>query len=155
MICRSFFLFFFCFISWHSHSMNKGSNDPARGIILSSLVNKAATLIAGHQLPSKESEHISAVHNEEKPHECTHCTKHFSQKGHLKRHISAVHNEEKPHECTHCTKHFSQKSHLTQHISAVHNEEKPYACEECPQTFGLKSNLKRHISAVHFINVVD
>ena len=123
MMCRSFFLFFFCFISWHSHSMNKGSNDPARGIILSSLVNKAATLIAGHQLPSKESEHISTVHDKIKPHKCNQCPKSFGYKHHLTQHIDDVHNQEKPHECATCPKISSSENSKKYHEIVCELEE--------------------------------
>ena len=45
-----------------------------------------------------------------------------------------THTEEKPYQCMHCEKAFSQKSNLTTHM-LTHSGEKPFQCTECKNIF--------------------
>ena len=57
---------------------------------------------------SKWLQHIKAVHEGEKEHECNHCGMSFSREYSLKRHVRSVHEGVK-HMCNHCELSFSQR----------------------------------------------
>lgn len=53
---------------------------------------------------------------EDKPFQCSECTKAFKRSEHLKRHIRSVHSNERPFACTLCEKKFSRSDNLSQHL---------------------------------------
>ena len=56
-------------------------------------------------------------------HDCTECSKAFSQQGHLQTHMMK-HNGEKPHVFTICDKGFNQKGNLKTHNRIHHGEKR-------------------------------
>ncbi|XP_068963310.1 zinc finger protein 558-like, partial [Petaurus breviceps papuanus] len=79
----------------------------------------------------------------EEAHECRHEPgKGFSTKSSILLH-QKIHSDKKPCECNQCGKAFSYKSHLAKH-QRVHTGEKPYECDQCGKAFTQSSNLAEH-----------
>jgi|SRR5579863_1942861 len=115
---------------------------------------------------------ISTFVNAMDPFTCVTCSKHFTQKGHLREHITRKHTKEKLFVCSTCNKKFSIKAGLTEHkkiheksqfytcntCGAIltsygsfkthkrdHSEKKSYACDLCPEQFTQKNLLTNHL----------
>ncbi|XP_029417639.1 putative zinc finger protein 56, partial [Nannospalax galili] len=82
------------------------------------------------------------IHNVEKPHEYTRCSKAFRYNNCLQKY-EKIHTGEKPYVCKHCGKGFKHKRDLHLH-EKNHTGEKPYECKECNKAFGRKSHLHSH-----------
>ena len=54
------------------------------------------------------------------------------------------HSNIKPFKCEHCSKSFTEKGHLKCHFNEVHLKLKKFKCEQCGRGFGRKSSLKTH-----------
>ncbi|CAB4069670.1 Gastrula zinc finger protein XlCGF53.1,Oocyte zinc finger protein XlCOF8.4,Oocyte zinc finger protein XlCOF19,Zinc finger protein 674,Zinc finger protein 132,Zinc finger protein 852,Zinc finger protein 658B,Oocyte zinc finger protein XlCOF6,Zinc finger protein with KRAB and SCAN domains 2,Zinc finger protein 658,Zinc finger protein 782,Zinc finger protein 248,Zinc finger protein 808,Zinc finger and SCAN domain-containing protein 29,Zinc finger protein 845 [Lepeophtheirus salmonis] len=83
---------------------------------------------------------------------CSICEKTFSSAQALKNH-RALHMQERPFQCSQCTKSFVTKANLLSHIR-LHKETlqnlKPFPCPHCSSHFNCLSNLNRHVRSLHF-----
>ena len=70
------------------------------------------------------------IHTDEKPYNCSKCTKSFRDGSALKYH-TRTHTGEKPYPCSFYLKFFRDNGDLKKHIR-IHTGEKPYPCNQCP-----------------------
>jgi hypothetical protein len=79
---------------------------------------------------------------------CATCNKSYARAPALAQHIATVHRQERPFQCAHCDKRFSNSSNCHRH-ERTHTGERPFACSFCPKAFTQSSNLKVHVKAKH------
>ncbi|XP_016138188.1 zinc finger protein 271 isoform X2 [Sinocyclocheilus grahami] len=84
---------------------------------------------------------------QEKPFECTHCGKRFSQHCMLKIH-QRIHTGERPYKCSQCGLSFRWRRNLIAHQSG-HPGENPLQCSMCDETFVSEASLKKHQDEFH------
>ena len=82
------------------------------------------------------------IHTLEKPYQCPHCEKKYSQHSQLVIHIRS-HTGEKPFICSICNKGFTCSKVLKNH-ARTHTGEKPFECEFCHRGFAAYCNLIVH-----------
>lgn len=99
--------------------------------------------------PSKkvESTDSQGVDFQEKPFECSHCGKRFSQHCMFKIH-QRIHTEERPYKCSQCGLSFRWRRNLIAHQSG-HPGDNPVQCSMCDETFISEASLKKHQDAFH------
>ncbi|CAH0402096.1 unnamed protein product [Chilo suppressalis] len=88
-------------------------------------------------------EHNRIVHAKTKPHQCTLCSKRFTQQGGLQQHMR-MHTGIRPFACTYCPKAFTQKAGLDQHLR-THTKIKPFKCVICSKCFSQSVHLRQHM----------
>lgn len=88
-------------------------------------------------------EHNRLVHAKVKPHQCSICSKRFTQQGGLQQHMR-MHTGIRPFVCTFCTKAFTQKAGLDQHLR-THTKVKPFKCVICSKCFSQSVHLRQHM----------
>ena len=64
-------------------------------------------------------------------------------------HVTSVHDGEKPFRYEICNRKFATKGMMTDHVSSVHEVEKPFKCEVCKAKFTEKSKITDHVYTVH------
>lgn len=84
------------------------------------------------------------THTGEKKHPCLNCVKTFATAQQLQKHIRAIHTQERPFQCSFCTKRCASTSNLSTHIR-IHTGEKNHQCSKCPKAFATKGQLLQHI----------
>lgn len=77
---------------------------------------------------------------------CSRCRKVFKRNYDLNQHISAVHEKNRPFRCPHCTQAFAHMGTLSKHVRTVHLGEKPFVCKGCNLKFSERGNLNKHLS---------
>lgn len=93
--------------------------------------------------------HVYRVHTttNEKPIQCTLCSKGFVHANAFKVHMDS-HTGERPFRCALCGKGFTQKGTLKRHM-VTHTGEKPYNCSVCGKDYSTKQNLTNHMAKNH------
>lgn len=93
--------------------------------------------------------HVRQFHSGLKPsHTCPTCNKPFFSLAKYKIHI-AVHTDELPYVCPHCTSRFRLKENLTKHITVTHSDARPFYCSVCSVGFKRNGAYKQHMRRIH------
>ena len=100
--------------------------------------------------------HYRTFHDVNNPNKCSDCGKLCRSRSELSIH-QRVHTKEKPYECLHCHKSFSQISHLNEHNNSVHkqfvksssssaisDQKSRNICEHCGLVLSTKVALEKH-----------
>merc|ERR550519_3021025 len=109
--------------------------------------------------------HMSAVHENARPHQCEDCDAAFSQAVHLNNHRIAKHTFDWPHPCHVCEergvkKGYIKPSQLKKHMEAKHpveyqeqlereEREKPAVCPQCGKRFKNEMQVEIHVKKMH------
>jgi hypothetical protein len=96
--------------------------------------------------------HFSAIHEINKPHQCSLCDYRTARCFDLTKHVRRVHEKTakvKKIQCLHCEKIFTINFTMLQHVKTHHEGLKEHGCTICRKKFTSKTGLKKHISAVH------
>lgn len=72
----------------------------------------------------------------------------------VKQHHQNVHQNLKPHNCTHCPKSFSSTEKLRVHGEAVHEKQVRFACTKCAYKTYYKQQYVKHMRDAHVPNQV-
>ena len=110
----------------------------------------------GHQF----NEHISNVHDGEKPFKCVLYESTFANKKRLNEHKKSVHEEKTAtyhcqiFKCAMCDSEFGKKEILFEHILDFHDGKISLKCDFCESSFANKKNLNRHKKIVHKVDAV-
>ncbi|XP_077521856.1 uncharacterized protein LOC144132965 [Amblyomma americanum] len=88
--------------------------------------------------------HLS-IHSGDRPHRCDYCNSRFVRRSHLVRHLF-THTGDRPYHCSYCNSSFGRREILDKHIQ-THTGERPYQCQLCPMTFAQNHHLVRHVQA--------
>ncbi|XP_072035758.1 LOW QUALITY PROTEIN: uncharacterized protein [Amphiura filiformis] len=78
-----------------------------------------------------------------KAYKCRYCDKRFQALCHVTTH-ERVHTKEKPCECMHCFKKFSDPSCLSRHIKTIHKKVPEWECQFCLHKFYSYAEFKKH-----------
>lgn len=89
-----------------------------------------------HRLERRERSQLS----------CSKCDKVFKRNYDLNQHISAVHEKNRPFACPLCGQAFAHMGTLSKHHRTVHLGERPFTCKGCHLKFSERGNLNKHIS---------
>ncbi|XP_045510307.1 zinc finger protein 2 homolog [Colias croceus] len=92
---------------------------------------------------TRYEEHNRLIHAKLKPHQCSICSKRFTQLGGLQQHMR-MHTGIRPFVCSFCTKAFTQKAGLDQHLR-THTKVKPFKCVICSKCFSQSVHLRQHM----------
>ena len=96
--------------------------------------------------------HLSAIHEINKPHQCSLCDYRTARSSDLRKHVRRVHEKTanvKKIQCLNCEKIFTRNFTMVQHVKTHHEGKKEHHCFICRNKFTCKAGLKNHISAVH------
>ena len=96
---------------------------------------------------SKLTQHIKAVHVNQKTIPCPECGKTFAHSSYLHRHVKRSHLQHRI-SCTLCKKSFTDKSTFNKHMKSVHLKQR-FKCDQCDDYFTQKQSLRRHIDSTH------
>ncbi|RXG52751.1 Zinc finger protein interacting with ribonucleoprotein K [Armadillidium vulgare] len=91
------------------------------------------------------------THTQERPRECTHCSKKFRYYRDLKDHLRS-HSGVLPFDCSTCGSKFRRARDLKRHIKEQHATKK-YKCSECNKVFGRKYYLEKYHMKTHIKKV--
>nr|XP_029728375.1 zinc finger protein 470-like [Aedes albopictus] len=75
--------------------------------------------------------------------QCEECGKLLQSEHKLTAHMKSAHSQEKPFNCSLCSRRFKWKHMLQNHLR-VHTKEKPYTCAYCPRAFTQLADKSRH-----------
>nr|XP_034348993.1 zinc finger Y-chromosomal protein 2-like isoform X3 [Arvicanthis niloticus] len=101
---------------------------------------------------TREAQQHAVTHQENRTHQCSHCSHKSSNSSDLKRHIISVHTKDYPHKCDMCSKGFHRPSELKKHV-ATHKSKKMHQCRHCEFKSPDPFLLSHHILSVHTKNV--
>ena len=79
-----------------------------------------------------------------KSYDCPRCEKKFDRSSNLQQHVSAVHEQNKPFKCEICDASYKAKAVLKIHYSSVHETPMPFTCKKCKQGFTRKDRRQKH-----------
>lgn len=96
------------------------------------------------QLEGESSTHRMSPPTTDDPVQCEECGKILRNEYKLRAHLKSSHSQEKPFNCSLCSRQFKWKHMLQNHLR-VHTKEQPYSCSYCPRTFTQLADKNRHV----------
>lgn len=75
---------------------------------------------------------------------CKECDTTFKRRYDYVQHVSAVHQKNRPFPCSLCGQKFAHKGTCSKHMRTVHLGERPFICEHCGQNFSERGNVNKH-----------
>jgi hypothetical protein len=87
-------------------------------------------------------------HLDERPHQCSVCSKAFRTRPQAAEHEMAVHGAAEEVECDQCDKRFASRGGLARHRQA-HHSGRSHACADCDKTFASRASLRSHERRAH------
>ena len=96
--------------------------------------------------------HMKIMHtpDEEKPYQCSTCSKGFIKKDSWMMHMNG-HQGIKPIECEQCGKHFARKTTYKRH-QTIHAGTNKFTCTHCSRIFTQAYDVKKHMEKDHHSN---